>query len=1083
MEDQQLYKANNHAVNNNESLYYQPQQTNSLSTVSGGLNHSYSSSAMNVSQLSPVSPHYSQDSRDNLTIASKNLGATEPSRQTGWTHPGSGNSLNSQNNQNLMWNNPRQDETTDGYYYPYSSQANENQSQAVSSGVLHKLDSFTQAFTNQNLKTEANSMTQGLHTQSLLMDNASDSALRHLLSQKPAVEQHSLPSSIQRYQPISQSGHPSFASPQQKQHLQAMQQQQQQHLYYDYSQHIPQMQSQPPLPHGQQHMQQMQLPQMLPQQIQYYMQQQQQPGQQPISMQEMQHQQTRQQQQQTQCSLQISQYYQTHTVMQQLHQVVQQQQHHMQLQPPAYQRDYNQKTMHERHQYSQEHPVQLMQLGAVPQYFYQNPQQQYSQLYGQSLLQQQQPQQEVSQQKQYQNESRTQGLLGSYTDISNTEVIENHSRQDMGTRESTVPHQPVGSQPAIHPVNNKGLQQSSNAMWSQQVPLPESRLQAVSPEQRNLQKETFPDRSDAKSRLTCSVCFKEFKSLPALNGHMRSHGGMRASPHFKQEIVRKPLQSGAKSETSEENLKPLQEKRKYRHRPEPLFIPPPSFNFTASYSGATLYQSQLRSPRIMGDHLLIRMQELPPYTPPPMLSPVRHGSGLFSSVIASHCSGHPQLPLTPLTPTPRILLCRPNNIDGSSVPVTPGPGEQTIDIEPRINIGSRFQAEIPKLRKSLSRKKDVHKATLLWKPCPGLEDKDFQQRVESLLNMSCSSVLPGGGTNLEYALHSLFEANGNIMVALEILLLRKQIKLKCHPLTNYHYAGSDKWTSQEKKVFNKALVCHNKDFFHVQKMIKTKTVAQCVEYYYTWKKIVHLGWKHRARITEIDGGMTSGEEEDLEDDEPDDDRKSEKEEETETPKSPVPPATVPMDQLPADSHVPATASVSFTCEMPNCGAVFNSRQALNGHARIHGGTNSATKTSSVISTAKQKPGAQSDYSSVKSSPAHSTTSGETDPTTVFPCKECGKIFFKIKSRNAHMKTHRQQEELQRQKAEKAAAAAEMASAIARTTVPVGHGLIPMDHLSLIKQMEQIENDFSDVQDLDVLLDEDDTDLLQADSEL
>lgn len=109
----------------------------------------------------------------------------------------------------------------------------------------------------------------------------------------------------------------------------------------------------------------------------------------------------------------------------------------------------------------------------------------------------------------------------------------------------------------------------------------------------------------------------------------------------------------------EENFKPLQDKKKYRHRPEPLFIPPPSFNLSMSHSGATLYQSQLRSPRVLGDHLLDRTHELPPYTPPPMLSPVRQGSGLFSSVLtSSHSTAHAQLPLTPLTPTPRVLLCR-----------------------------------------------------------------------------------------------------------------------------------------------------------------------------------------------------------------------------------------------------------------------------------------------------------------------------------------------------------------------------------------------------------------------------------------
>lgn len=119
---------------------------------------------------------------------------------------------------------------------------------------------------------------------------------------------------------------------------------------------------------------------------------------------------------------------------------------------------------------------------------------------------------------------------------------------------------------------------------------------------------------------------------------------------------------------AEEPLKIVPEKKKFRHRPEPLFIPPPPSynpNPAPSYSGATLYQSQLRSPRVLGDHLLLDpAHELPPYTPPPMLSPVRQGSGLFSNVLISgHGPGaHPQLPLTPLTPTPRVLLCRSSEL-------------------------------------------------------------------------------------------------------------------------------------------------------------------------------------------------------------------------------------------------------------------------------------------------------------------------------------------------------------------------------------------------------------------------------------
>ncbi|XP_059323553.1 transcriptional-regulating factor 1 isoform X4 [Ammospiza nelsoni] len=1079
MGDQQLYKTNHTA--NNENLYYEQHQMNSLPS----LNHSYGTSVMDAPQASPLSPPFPQDSRDSiaLPVGSKSLGSMDTSRQTSWTHSGSGNHVparNSLNNQSSMWSPLGQGESHDGYQYSYP-QPSENRSQKITSGVLHKLDSFTQVFANQNLRIQVNNMAQVLHTESSMVDNSGDSALRQLLSQKPAVEQQPIASTVQRYQPVPQQTHQNFASTQQKQQMQVMQHQQ---LYYDYQQHLSQMQMHSAFQQGQAHVPQMQSQQLLPQQMQhlqqpqYYGQPQQ--GHQRLSIQEMQQQPPARQQRQ--CPVQIAQYYQTQPVMQQL----QQQQQQMQLPLPSYHREPDPKTMHEPHQYSQDpgHPVQLIQLGAVPQYCFQDPHEQYRHLYPQSLLQQQQQEQ----QKQYLSESRVPSL-NSHVGLTPPESAEDPARQEMNSVGNAVPHRTLLPPLGVH-LNNKSSQQDSPSTTWPQVQLSDGRLQPLSPEQSGQNRETLPERADVKNKLMCSICLKEFKSLPALNGHMRSHGGVRASPNFKQETSKKPHPCAVKSE---ENFKPLQDKKKYRHRPEPLFIPPPSFNLSMSHSGATLYQSQLRSPRVLGDHLLDRTHELPPYTPPPMLSPVRQGSGLFSSVLTSHSTSHTQLPLTPLTPTPRVLLCRSNSIDGSVIPVTPGPGEQTV--EPRINIGSRFQADIPELQDRLLMEKDVHKATLVWKPWPELENKVFQQRVEDLLNMSCSSVLPGGGTNSEYALHSLFEAKGDIMVALEKLLLRKPVRLKCHPLSNYHYAGSDKWTHQERRLFKEALSTYSKDFIFVQKMVKSKTVAQCVEYYYTWKKILRLGRKHRTRLEKKrDECLTSGEEEVLEEDEEiEEDRK----EEREMQKSPDPPAISlvgPID-LPAVQGLSLSSS-SFICEMPNCGAVFSSRQALNGHARIHGGTNQVTKTRCTMPGTKQKSGTQSGYCSIKSSPAHSTTSGETDPTTIFPCKECGRVFFKIKSRNAHMKTHRQQEEQQRQKAQKAAVAAEMAATIARTTGPAGHSLIPLDHMSLVKHVENvgdIDDDVvpdlgdvmeeNEVMDADLLLDDEDPDLLQDDAEL
>ncbi|XP_052601482.1 transcriptional-regulating factor 1 isoform X5 [Peromyscus californicus insignis] len=1211
MGDQQLYKTN-HVAHGGENLFYQQPPLG----VHSGLNHSYgntiSGAGMDAPQASPISPHFPQDTRDSLglPIGSKNLGQMDTSRQGGWgSHAGPGNHVQLRSNlanSNMMWGAPGQVEPTDGYQYTYS-QASEIRTQKLTSGVLHKLDSFTQVFANQNLRIQVNNMAQVLHTQSAVMDGASDSALRQLLSQKPVEPSASAIAS--RYQQVPQQPHPGFTGGLPKPALPVGQHAPQGHLYYDYQQPLAQMPMQggQPLPASQvlsSHMQPMQ-------QHQYYPQpppQQQQAGLQRISMQEMQQQpqpqirppQPQQQQQQQlqlqqrQGSLQIPQYYQPQPMMQHLQE---QQQPPMHLQPPSYHRD--------PHQYTPEqaHAVQLIQLGSMPQYYYQEPQQPYSHpLYQQSHLSQHQ-QREDSQLKTYSSDRQTPAMLSSHGDMGPPDTgVADPASSEMTRVGSTLPHQPLLSPSGIH-LNNMGPQHqqpSPSSMWPQ-MHLPDGRTQPGSPESSSgPTKGAFGEQFDAKNKLTCSICLKEFKSLPALNGHMRSHGGMRASPSLKQEegekappppppqpqplpppppppplppeaerltpmvmpvsvpvkllppkpssqgftnsvaatpsardkpassvsddempvldIPRKPPPPVAAAK-AEEPLKTLPEKKKFRHRPEPLFIPPPPSSYApnpTSYSGATLYQSQLRSPRVLGDHLLLDPgHELPPYTPPPMLSPVRQGSGLFSNVLISgHGPGvHPQLPLTPLTPTPRVLLCRSSSIDGSNVTVTPGPGEQTVDVEPRINIGLRFQAEIPELQDVSALAQDTHKATLVWKPWPELENQALQQQVENLLNLCCSSALPGGGTNSEFALHSLFEAKGDVMATLEMLLLRKPVRLKCHPLANYHYAGSDKWTSLERKLFNKALATYSKDFIFVQKMVKSKTVAQCVEYYYTWKKIMRLGRRHRTRLAEtIDDCMTSEEEEEAEEEEeePEEDRKSIKEEESEVPKSPEPP---PAPAL-APTEGPPTQAVgqpsgSFICEMPNCGAdcrchvtpflpqVFSSRQALNGHARIHGGTNQVTKTRGAVPSGKQKPGGtQSGYCSVKSSPSHSTTSGETDPTTIFPCKECGKVFFKIKSRNAHMKTHRQQEEQQRQKAQKAAFAAEMAATIERTTGPVGAPeLLPLDQLSLMKPVKDVDildddvvqqlgaMDEAEVVGTDLLLDDQDSVLLQGDTEL
>lgn len=100
------------------------------------------------------------------------------------------------------------------------------------------------------------------------------------------------------------------------------------------------------------------------------------------------------------------------------------------------------------------------------------------------------------------------------------------------------------------------------------------------------------------------------------------------------------------------------DKIKRRPRPEPLVIPPPrpcTFIAPSIYSTISPFQSHLRSPIRLLDNPLA----LPPYTPPPILSPVREGSGLyFSTFLSSIAAGNQGLPPPPTPKTASRSLLR-----------------------------------------------------------------------------------------------------------------------------------------------------------------------------------------------------------------------------------------------------------------------------------------------------------------------------------------------------------------------------------------------------------------------------------------
>ncbi|XP_042562119.1 zinc finger protein 541 [Clupea harengus] len=184
--------------------------------------------------------------------------------------------------------------------------------------------------------------------------------------------------------------------------------------------------------------------------------------------------------------------------------------------------------------------------------------------------------------------------------------------------------------------------------------------------------------------------------------------------------------------------------------------------------------------------------------------------------------------------------------------------------------------------------------------------------------MCCSSVLPGGGTNTELALHCLHEVQGDVLAALDLLLVRGDYRSSSHALSDYHYTGSDFWCPQEKKLFRKAVVTVNKDFQRIQNMLQSKTVYQCVEYYYAMKKLKKF--KQRTKGDKREGGGVDSTESPTGLDEQQISRRGVQ-------------RSLARQRPPQQLQTAADTSMEFTCE--ECGRGFEKVRSRSAHMKTH----------------------------------------------------------------------------------------------------------------------------------------------------
>ncbi|XP_078491939.1 uncharacterized protein zf(c2h2)-117 isoform X2 [Ciona intestinalis] len=406
-----------------------------------------------------------------------------------------------------------------------------------------------------------------------------------------------------------------------------------------------------------------------------------------------------------------------------------------------------------------------------------------------------------------------------------------------------------------------------------------------------------------------------------------------------------------------------------RHKPPPLIIPS-SVNTFTPLSGAHshFYQSHLRHRRrTSGDSNSSYNggnDKIPPYTPPPMLSPIRAGSGLYCT--------------TPVTPSVKFL--RQMSLE-TIPPIIEEDESLEMDdecirsTEPKINIGPRFQANLPNRENPSNKLKLKHKADRIWNRVANNEQ--VETHLENLMELSCSAVVLHGGANKEYAMHCMSKNKGDILSTVKCLL-RVKGKPPPAPIGPGKHTGTP-WTPHEVKMFDCGMLEHRKDFYVISKMVKTRSTSECVDRYY------HIVKRNRRKIQRP--RRYRGE---------DGDEK------------------MIVTRLATSNHhemkeiLSASASSS---EDERCGnnasqdlpwqIPVTMQQQHNVQSRLNIGSNTSMKAIRA-NTVRSYP--KIDSPSPAASPA-SVASSDDPPPQIFSCPVCGKSFAKVKSRNAHMKTH------------------------------------------------------------------------------
>ncbi|XP_065919665.1 uncharacterized protein [Dysidea avara] len=423
-------------------------------------------------------------------------------------------------------------------------------------------------------------------------------------------------------------------------------------------------------------------------------------------------------------------------------------------------------------------------------------------------------------------------------------------------------------------------------------------------------------------------------------------------------------------------------------------------------------------------------QRSPPYTPPPLLSP---RPSIFTN--------------TPLTPRPLYWPQRRS----SEAPTVSESEESVTYSEPKINVGEEFQAELgdcDETRTGVEQDRDF--SELVFMPLDNLS-RDDEDTLDGYFELACSPAVKLGGRNKEYAHHILHKLGGSVKEAVKVLLSGRSLVHKDTFMANYNYSGSTKWSTKERQRFRRAWRDNQKDFRAIHKNVNSKDMRQVIEYYYTWKKYCMDEYKGRSRHYSMEEELSEDELETINgltylDAEPYSDRPGSSggaasncrtsaadhhqragysEAVQYHPQIQSVLLTSSNSTKPSSDTSPRPDKPTFKCTYPGCTAAYSSIFALNGHIRIHGGrgekkeqvkTEDHTdggdgRNQGIRSAPSPKRGPVGQFPRATPGSAAKPHKGKRISTTPhdqeghYPCRLCGRVFDKVKSRSAHMKSH------------------------------------------------------------------------------